>query len=253
MHPFTIAKSYTASPDSDGNTRIGLVCRTKTGFTRRINQHATEIQRLSHCSGVRCRAFLSGPLGNPPNLDPFSTVVFITSATGASFTLPLFEKLVENPAEVHAQRIRFLLTGRRCYHLKSYLSPLSDAVETATSHGWEVSADIFISSTLQELQPSRDGIEMSQIGESSPSGAEWRASSTTPCAGVSYHTGRPDIVTYLAAAVSGSTRDVALVLCGSAELTEAVCKAVTKVSWERIRGRSHSSPRIVLHIERYDK
>jgi len=123
----------------------------------------------------------------------------------ASFTLPLSEKLVENPVKAHAERVRFSLIGRYSYHLQSCLSPLPDVIETATSHEWDVSVGIFISSTLQELQLSRGGIEMAQTWGSSPNGAECRAQSITHSGGKSYHTGPLDIITYLADTLSGST------------------------------------------------
>jgi ferric-chelate reductase len=66
-HPFTIA----SIPEDGKQCDAVFLIRGRSGFTRRLRQHATN----DH--GSRVPAFVDGPYGCPPDLTTFSTCILI--------------------------------------------------------------------------------------------------------------------------------------------------------------------------------
>jgi NAD(P)H-flavin reductase len=122
-HPFTIANPYLGPPGSSSGTlpEVELFVRAHSGFTRRLHSLA---QRRATIPGaaVTLRSFIQGPFGSHPDWKTYDTLLLISASTGASFTLPIFEAIADDPGCVRA--VHFLLCVRRRPQCSCYLSQL---------------------------------------------------------------------------------------------------------------------------------
>jgi NAD(P)H-flavin reductase len=122
-HPFTI--STTCPPKSkdtplNTNTSIELHIRAHSGFSRRLLHLAEKKSQPEQPLTVRC--ILQGPYGNYPQWNSYDTLVLIAASTGASFTLPIFESVLDDPGCV--RRLHFLLLVRQSPQCSCYLGRL---------------------------------------------------------------------------------------------------------------------------------
>ena len=114
VHPFTIS-NLSQGDRKDGSRKLELIVRTRTGFTRRLNRRAVSSQ-------APIRAFITGPFGSMPAWSSFETLVLISASTGASFTLPILESVLDEPHCV--RRIDCLLLVRQRSHVDAYVPHL---------------------------------------------------------------------------------------------------------------------------------
>jgi predicted ferric reductase len=93
-HPFTIA-----SVPQDG--RMEFLVKSETGGTRRFFRHAEQIQALP-ASGRSCTktVTIEGPYGSHRLLRQFDSVVLFAGSTGATFTMPLLQDLLQGWTEM---------------------------------------------------------------------------------------------------------------------------------------------------------
>ena len=141
-HPYTISNAHSQSP-SNPTTEAHLVVRAHSGFSRRVYKHALKQQ-----GSFSMRALVSGPYGDPPTWNTFETLVLAAASTGASFTLPIVESVLENPCCV--RRIDFLLLLRHNEHKTPYLERLRKAC--ARSQLANVSLRVHLAFTGSHLQ-----------------------------------------------------------------------------------------------------
>ena len=160
-HPFTIASTPIANSDN-GLKRIQLVIRARSGFTRRLYRQANSSRMVT--------AFLTGPFGNLPTWNTFETLVLISASTGASFTLPILETVLNQPCCV--RKIECLLLVRHKSHIEGYISRLRAAASHPRSS--EVSLRIMIAVTGKDTTPGCDddaALELGSLSSCSSFGA----------------------------------------------------------------------------------
>jgi NAD(P)H-flavin reductase len=140
-HPFTIACRATATHKQPKND-IQFAIRTRSGITKRINRYAQKYQKGTENSSLS--VFISGPYGSLPNWKAYETVVLISASTGASFTVPILETLLDRTDTTCVRRIAFLVLTRSRSHIEYYIKRLSDAVAHSKDSGIELTIKICI-------------------------------------------------------------------------------------------------------------
>lgn len=140
-HPFTIATPCISSEGCDYN-EIQLAIKAQAGFSRRIYRYAAKTQGMTQSS---LTGFIAGPYGIPPKWEAYETLILISASTGASFTLPILESILDNPGTICTKRIKFLLIIRERSHVEFYVKRLSDAL--ANAEGMGISLDVEIAIT----------------------------------------------------------------------------------------------------------
>ena len=161
-HPFTIASPY-RTPNKCHCNEIQLAIRAQSGFTKRVHQYAMRTQGSPDHALI---AFIAGPYGVPPAWNAYETLILISASTGASFTLPILESILNFPGTACTQRISFLLIVRRKSHIEFYVQRLSDALTQAEKIGIELNVEIAVT-----------GEEGSLHGSESSAGEEAKAES----------------------------------------------------------------------------
>jgi NAD(P)H-flavin reductase len=139
-HPFTVASPYDIAQRCTCNT-IQLAIRKHKGISKRMHNYATKNQ--SSCS-VSLTGFISGPYGAPPAWEAFETLILISASTGASFTLPILESLLNSQTTICTQRIYFLLIARNKVHIEYYIDRLNTALSVAEERGIELHVEIAV-------------------------------------------------------------------------------------------------------------
>ncbi|ATZ52768.1 hypothetical protein BCIN_08g04060 [Botrytis cinerea B05.10] len=163
-HPFTIASPYQTSNKCHCN-EIQLAIRAQKGFSRRIHNYASKMQSLDKTAILT--AFVSGPYGVPPNWSSYETILLISASTGASYTLPILESILHNPAPTCVQRIQFLLVVRERSHIEFYTKRLGSALALADKKGIQLIVKIAVtgndgaSMTSSKAEEGRAGYQSS--------------------------------------------------------------------------------------------
>ncbi len=139
-HPFTIA-NIPGDHRVYGLNKVQLIIRARSGFTRKLLRRAA--------SSATVTAFLTGPFGSLPTWNTYETLVLISASTGASFTLPILETVLNDPCCV--KRIDCLLLVRHESHIDGYLSRLQAAASSSRSSG--VSVHIMVAVTGKQVDP----------------------------------------------------------------------------------------------------
>ncbi|ESZ98376.1 hypothetical protein SBOR_1254 [Sclerotinia borealis F-4128] len=161
-HPFTIASPYQTSNKCHCN-EIQLAIRAQKGFSRRIHNYASKMQQLDKTAVLT--AFVSGPYGVPPNWNSYETILLISASTGASYTLPILESILHNPAPTCVQQIQFLLVVRERSHIEFYTKRLASALSLASKKGIQlvvkiaVTGDDGASMTSSKIEEGRAGYQ----------------------------------------------------------------------------------------------
>lgn len=135
-HPFTIANNRCGSTISGGavSNDLEILVKCHSGFTKRLRSKA-ERQQTQGQSCSTHRVFLSGPWGMPPlnAVERSNTLIFISSSTGASYTVPLLEHAVKSAPFV--QRVCFYWTVRHTSQIPWFESRLRTAAQTLADLG----------------------------------------------------------------------------------------------------------------------
>lgn len=139
-HPFTIATPCMTSKGCHCN-EVQLAIKTQAGFSRRAFRYAMKTQGTS--KGL-LTGFIAGPYGVPPKWEAYETLILISASTGASFTLPILESILDNPGTICTQRIKFLLVVRQRNHTNYYIKRLSDALSNAEATGIALDVEIAV-------------------------------------------------------------------------------------------------------------
>ena len=155
-HPFTIA-NLPMENRGNGLQTLQLIIRAHSGFTRKLFRQAT--------SSTTVTVFLTGPFGNLPVWNTYETLILISASTGASFSLPLLESVLNDPCCV--TMIYVLVLVRHRSHLDAYLSRLQAAFSHPRSS--ELSLHIMVAITGKQVEPMCEDGATSEISSLSTS------------------------------------------------------------------------------------
>jgi hypothetical protein len=100
--------------------------------------------RTQGASSAPLTALVAGPYGVPPRWEAYETLILISASTGASFTLPILESILNSHGTICTQRIRFLLVVRERSHIDYYVKRLSDALANAEAVGIALDVEIAV-------------------------------------------------------------------------------------------------------------
>ncbi|KAI1828282.1 hypothetical protein F4861DRAFT_535244 [Xylaria intraflava] len=267
-HPYTIATSHPLPGTCICNS-IQLVVRSHNGFSRRLNQFARKADALGKKEMVT--AFVVGPYGQPPQWNVFETLIFISASTGASYTLPILESLLESKGTKCTKRIDFLLATRQGEEAAFYQERLLEAIDKAKSVGIDLRVHIAItgggqleilesadqdisttSGTYKEKMLVKDGeidtIEPTSISRSTP---RKRLSQNSLDSHMFHSTTRPDVSSFIREAVEATGGETGVAVCGGQSLVARVRTSVAKLSDERAVHKGTGAQGIYLHVEEY--
>ncbi|KAL2130753.1 hypothetical protein VTI74DRAFT_5991 [Chaetomium olivicolor] len=270
-HPYTIACAHKLPGTCICNS-IQLVVRKHKGFSRRLHDFAAKEGRKDHVT-----VFVSGPYGLPPRWDIYETIILISASTGASFTLPILEGLLQSKATSCVKRADFLLTARQGDEVEFYVSRLHELIEHARDVGIELSVHIAVTQ-----EPSASGTQLGRAGSkilagasSSSSGsnigkqidekvtglppdveilalnARKRSSHASTDSPVFYSSVRPDLEAFIRGPVEATGGETSVLVCGGPSLVARVRNCVASLSDERAVHKGTGAQGIHLHVEEY--
>ncbi|QIX01144.1 hypothetical protein AMS68_006661 [Peltaster fructicola] len=250
-HPFTIAEE--ASADS-----------SKRSFTLVVKAHAGFSRSLFNCSQKDCitgrtrRVFLSWPLGVPPELSHYDTVVLAACSTGASFAMPLLQKLIRTKGCVRKVEVHWMVKSSE--HEEWFSKMLAEALSAAQAHSLRLSIRIHVTrqSRAPEDAPAMDTDSKAPIVRAdsnsiaSISTGEKTPFLNCPEASISHsYSGRPSIESLVRPAVESALGETAIVSCGGLAFTAEMRNFVATLSDERAVHKGTGAQGIYLFTEMY--
>lgn len=140
-HPYTIACAHQL-PETCICNSIQLVVRKHDGFSRRLHNFAAKAEAAGRKEAVT--VFVSGPYGLAPKWDIYETLILISASTGASFTLPILESVLQAKRTICTKRIDFLLAAKQGDEIDFYVRRLHELIEKAKNVGIELSVHIAV-------------------------------------------------------------------------------------------------------------
>ncbi|CAK7200937.1 ferric-chelate reductase Frp1 [Sporothrix eucalyptigena] len=152
-HPFTIACAHQLPGTCICNS-IQLVVRKHGGFSKRLHDRAAKLQAAGgpgSGKSNRFTAFVTGPFGEPARWDIYETLVLISASTGASFTLPILESVLQAKHTICTKRIDFLLAAKKGDEIGYYVERLHELIEEAKHKGIELSVTIAVTQDAKSL------------------------------------------------------------------------------------------------------
>ena len=285
-HPYTIATPH-RMPDTCTCNSIQLVIRSHSGFSRRLNRFARNTESSEKKQTVT--AFVVGPYGRPPRWDVFETLVLISASTGASFTLPILESVLQSSATKCTKRVDFLLAARQGEEIGFYHERLHEALNLAAAIGIELDVHIAVTGNGQleviqalsgsspeswsssigldekkgacckdnrETKVAADGVDAilpvagTPSGESSPR-KQLSSSSKSEDSHIHHSATRPDVAAFIRRAVEATGGETGVVVCGGQSLVAKVRTSVASLSDERAVHKGTGAQGIHLHVEEY--
>ncbi|KAI1075365.1 ferric reductase like transmembrane component-domain-containing protein [Whalleya microplaca] len=275
VHPYTIASAHQV-PETCICNSIQLVVRSHSGFSRRLNRFARKIEASNRKQTLT--ALVIGPYGHPPRWDIFETLVLISASTGASFTLPILESVLNSKSATCVKRIDFLIAARQGEEIGFYHKRLHEAIEKAKIVGIELSVHIAVTGNGQlETIPAISLASSSSAYTASnekkvlstdieTSGAD---SETAPLSGansprrrlstssdaedshIHHSASRPDVAGFIRTAVEATGGETGVVVCGGQSLVATARTSVASLSDERAVHKGTGAQGIYLHVEEY--
>lgn len=285
-HPYTIACAHQV-PETCICNSVQLVIRSHGGFSKRVHDVAARQQAAGKRDTLT--AFVLGPYGAPPRWDTYETLVLISASTGASFTLPILESVLQAKSRTCTRRIEFVLTTRRGEEISFYVQRLREALERAKGLDLELVVHIAItgpgstdpkvdggSIAMAESAPgsrsssSSDGpgkASQDQAGcccapdekktmtdverEVSVGASTTAPDSATPKGLIREYSCRPDIERHIREPVEAADGETSVVVCGGPSLVSRVRNCVARLSDERAVHKGTGAQGIHLHVEEY--
>ncbi|RMY90600.1 hypothetical protein D0861_03575 [Hortaea werneckii] len=272
VHPFTIASVSDRRRDAVSSS-LTLVIKARKGFSRSLQKAAID----SVTREGTYTAFLNGPWGTPPDLLHYETVVLLAASSGASFTVPLLEHMMQDPSCV--RRISFHWIIRSGSHLSWFSDKLITLVEKAQASRVNLRVVVHVTRDIQQDPSQVDGQirELKQeqrepivsvisrpavcLGEASlpASGPDKSAleveqdhafrrqqSSMNVVSGR-----RPDVASLIRGPVEDALGETAIVVCGGPALTAQSRTFVASLSDERAVHKGTGAQGIYLFTETY--
>ncbi|KAI5863303.1 ferric reductase like transmembrane component-domain-containing protein [Durotheca rogersii] len=274
VHPYTIASSH-QMPDTCICNSIQLVVRSHSGFSKRLNTFVRKQEELGRRQTLR--AFVLGPYGNPPQWTAFETLVLIAASTGASFTVPILESVLDPHSASCIKRVDFLLAARQGEEIAFYHERLHEAIGRAKSAGIELIVRIAVtgngqldtmtdisgtSSRGSGISREKAGIEEEIKSSESVGGIggavqPLMSASRQPLSPIGsdshihHSAARPDIARFIRIAVEATGGETGVAVCGGQSLVAEVRTCVAKLSDERAVHKGTGAQGIYLHVEEY--
>lgn len=233
---------------------------------------------------------VSGPYGAPPRWDIYETIVLISASTGASFTLPILESVLQSKATNCVKRIDFLLTTKQGEEIDFYVTRLHELIEHAKSTGVDLNVHIAVTqgpSAFANAQ-GKTKVRATRISSSSSSGTDLpgtagkqiqekvsgrppspqpptdieqtapavpvvrkRSSNASTDSHVFYASVRPDVEAFIRGPVEATGGETSVVVCGGPSLVSRVRNCVANLSDERAVHKGTGAQGIQLFVEEY--
>jgi NAD(P)H-flavin reductase len=285
-HPYTIACSHQIPGTCTCNS-VQLIIRKHAGFSQRIHKFTEKARAAGETPAVT--AFLAGPYGAPPRWDVYETLILISASTGASFTLPILESVLQTKNTNCTRRIDFLLTAKQGDEIEFYVDRLHKLTSKASEVGIQLLVHIAVTSrqskhlSLPEDIPSTTKVQSRGTGAMStalPSPTVSTSGSVVEKGGrvmdveklpmrspvtaersharnanddpyVHRATTRPDIAAFIRAPVEVTGGETSVVVCGGPSLVARVRNCVASLSDERAVHKGTGAQGIQLHVEEY--
>ncbi|KAK3985248.1 putative ferric reductase transmembrane component [Cladorrhinum sp. PSN332] len=283
-HPYTIACAHQL-PETCICNSIQLVVRKHKGFSKRLHDFASESQAAGKKD--RLTVFVSGPFGVPPRWDVYETIVLISASTGASFTLPILESVLQTKATNCVKRIDFLLTTKQGEEIDFYVTRVHELIEHAKNTGIELNVHIAVTQgpptftndqTIntkivgassasssgthlatgkqlnEKMQVARQPLPLSlDIEQTAPTVPveRKRASNVSTDSHVFYSSVRPDVEAFIRGPVEATGGETSVVVCGGPSLVARVRNCVASLSDERAVHKGSGAQGIQLFVEEY--
>ncbi|KAL1873473.1 hypothetical protein VTK73DRAFT_921 [Phialemonium thermophilum] len=274
-HPYTIACAHQL-PETCICNSIQLVVRKHDGFSKRLHAYATKAMAAGR--RPKLTAFISGPYGMPPRWDIYENVVLVSASTGASFTLPILESIVQTRKTICTKRVDFLLAAKQDEEIDFYVTRLHELIESATEVGIELSVHIAVTrggksaerevkgralSAISSASSSASGVaeaEMSEkaiqtsredVEKSAMQPRRARVSTASTDSHVHYLDCRPDVEAFIRAPVEAAGGETSVIVCGGKSLVARVRNTVAALSDERAVHKGTGAQGIHLYVEEY--
>jgi NAD(P)H-flavin reductase len=281
-HPYTIACSHQMVETCICNS-IQLVIRSHAGFSKRLHTFAKKMEASNNKQTLT--ALVAGPYGRPPRWDIFETLVLISASTGASFTLPILESVLQAKSANCTKRIDYILTTRQGEEIGFYHDRLHEALSKAADKGIELTVHIAVtgngelermtssqsSSTSSQDEKSQVVERTAQVAErktekkatgsccqggvdaisQTASGSRRRMSHASVDSHIHHSASRPDVASFIRRAVEATGGETGVVVCGGTSLVATIRTSVAKLSDERAVHKGTGAQGIHLHVEEY--
>ncbi|KAH7374448.1 ferric reductase like transmembrane component-domain-containing protein [Plectosphaerella cucumerina] len=163
-HPYTVACAHQL-PETCICNSVQLVVRKHGGFSKRLHDRARKMEdegRGSDC----LTAFVIGPFGAPPRWDIYETLILISASTGASFTLPILEAVVQSKQNTCVKRVDFILLACQGEEIDFYLQRLRGAITKARVVDLELTVHIAVTRSDIDSQMFSDMLHDGNLGQS---------------------------------------------------------------------------------------
>lgn len=272
-HPYTIACAHQLPGTCICNS-IQLVVRKHNGFSRRLHNFALKAQSTGRKETAT--AFVSGPYGLPPRWDIYETLILISASTGASFTLPILESVLQAKGTICTKRIDFLLAAKQGDEIDFYIRRLHELIDKAKNVGIELSVHIAV--TRRSSPPSNEAnaqaisvVDTSSSNEDTSKDATEKAteipaadiesataqsparrlSNSSADSHVHHSDARPDIGAFIRGPVEATGGETSVVVCGGTSLVARARNCVARLSDERAVHKGSGAQGIHLHVEEY--
>ncbi|KZW04467.1 hypothetical protein EXIGLDRAFT_828333 [Exidia glandulosa HHB12029] len=137
-HPFTIATIPREASKISSLRELSFIIRGRSGFTGKLRRQA-QIGRST------VTAYVDGPYGAPPDLSSFSTAILIAGGSGVSYTISMFENLIQQACNGTStvQRLVFVWSIRDESHISWIYHQLNSAL-ACVPETLSVSVQIFV-------------------------------------------------------------------------------------------------------------
>lgn len=270
-HPYTIACAHKLPGTCICNS-IQLVVRKHDGFSRRLHNFALKAQSAGRKETLT--AFVSGPYGLPPRWDIYETLILISASTGASFTVPILESVLQAKGTFCTKRIDFLLAAKQGDEIDFYVGRLHELIDKAMSVGIELSVHIAVtrgvapsaqtavsaagSSSGSEDVTNKEAAEKTasevpaaDIESAAAESPARRLSNTSADSHVHHSDARPDIAAFIRGPVEATGGETSVVVCGGKSLVARTRNCVASLSDERAVHKGSGAQGIHLHVEEY--
>lgn len=264
VHPYTVACIPNKSRANNRGNDIQMVVRSHGGFSKRLLEYTSRLN-----SGKRARAFLVGPFGALSRWETFETLVLLSASTGASYTLPILDSIIQAKEKICTKRVDFVLVARNAGDVQFYESRLLDALDSAKESDLELKVQIHITrreSNVESVMPekeSRASVMHSSIRpradtnasvntiEESESDELTHGNVARQNEKLQYYNCRPDLEEVIRGPVEAAGGELSVVVCGGLSLTTAVRNIVSQLSDERAVHKGTGAQGIHLHVEEY--
>ncbi|KZV94215.1 hypothetical protein EXIGLDRAFT_673197 [Exidia glandulosa HHB12029] len=255
-HPFTIATipdppSREASKISSSR-ELSFIIRGRSGFTGKLRRQA-QIARSTGRNIVT--AYVDGPYGAPPDLSSFSTAILIAGGSGVSYTISMFENLIQQARKGTStvQRIMFVWSIRDESHISWIYDQLSSAL-ACVPETLSVSVQIFVTrapSSVNGIPYQGSGLNRSDSDLKDYTYKNFEKTNVYSTPGLRVMSGRPDVYGIIATEVGISYGAVSVDVSGPAPLIASVRAATRASEIAGPGGIARGMPSISLHAEEF--